>query len=43
MEWTMQMVLVSYFSVLFGFLFSHIDYYLNVFDGLWKIGVIIIS
>jgi len=32
------MVLVSYFSVLIGLSFSHIGYYLNVFDGLWKIG-----
>ena len=32
------MVLVSYFSVLIGLSFSNIGYYLNVFDGLWKIG-----
>jgi len=32
------MVLVSYFSVLIGLSFSHIGYYLNVFDGRWKIG-----
>jgi len=37
------MVLVSYFSVLIGLSFSHIGYYLNVFDGLWKIGHLVLE
>jgi len=39
MEWIAWMVLVSYFSVLIGFSFSHIGYYLNLFAWLWKIGL----